>query len=259
MINSHSPFFSIITASLNRAETLEFTLRSVMNQTFHSVEHIVVDGLSSDGSIDILKNYYGKYNLSWISESDEGIADALNKGLSMAKGRYILVLQADDQLLRPEILEVVHLKLRQEQFAVHSFPVIVDDPTRGRVLRPPIRFLWWNHFKFIFPHQGTFVHSRVFDNIGKFRKYFSICMDYDFFYRALAANHSVKFERTPVALMGGDGVGSRLSSVVKRLQEERLVQNLNEENILWRVSQLVFGLLYVQYKTHIFLCVRNNL
>jgi glycosyltransferase involved in cell wall biosynthesis len=246
-----SPLFSVLTASLNNGFTIERTLESVKNQSFQDFEHIVIDGGSCDETRDILKAFESSYNLTWISEPDHGISDALNKGIRLSSGRYIIVIQADDQLLNPGILEKVSRYLRKEQIDIMAFPVVLDDPVRGNVLRKPIRLLWWNHFKFIFLHQGTFVHRRVFDRIGGFRKEFKINLDYDFFYRALARNCSVKFGKFPVALMGGYGIGSVSEFTLERLREERFVQELNERNPVWKIAQLVFRMVYMPYKTHL--------
>lgn len=246
---SDPPFFSIITASLNNAGTLESTLKSVRNQNFLSLEHIVVDGKSSDRSVELLKSYEDQYNLTWVSEKDNGITDALNKGLMMAKGRYIMVLQADDRLLRDDSLQTVYSLSSDESVDIHSFPIILDHPLRGPVLRSPLKLRWWNRYKFIFLHQGAFVHRRVFERIGGFREWFSIAMDYDFFYRALNAGCSVRFATTPVALMGGEGVGSRANTMLRRLEEERLVQRVNERNAFLKMTQSVFWSLYLPYKT----------
>jgi hypothetical protein len=130
-----------------------------------------------------------------------------------------------------------------------SFPVILDDPVKGKVLRKPIQCLWWNHFKFIFPHQGCFVNRSVFERVGNFREDFKIAFDYDFLYRALKNRCSVRFEELPVALMGGEGIGSNPDNILKRLEEEKLVHRLNEQNIFWRLFQDVFDLFYRPYKT----------
>jgi len=252
---SKSPFITILTAALNSGSTIKKTLESVRNQTFQNMEHIVIDGGSRDKTLDILKNYKNTYNLTWISEPDNGIADALNKGLRLSRGRYIIVIQADDQLLNLGILDNVFLQLKNEKFDILSFPVILDHPVRGKVLSKPIQHLWWNHFKFVFRHQGCFVHKRVFDQLDIFRNEFKICLDYDFFYRALARNCSVKFGKFPVALMGGEGVGSNPEFILKRLKEDRLVQILNERNILWKAAQSIFHTLYVPYKR---LTLTNN-
>lgn len=242
-------FFTIITASFNNATTIKWTLESIKNQTFKNLEHFVIDGGSTDGTIDILKKFEHSYTLSWISEPDQGIADALNKGQQKAQGRYIIVIQADDRLLNPDTLEHVFRLLENETTEIVSFPVIMDCPVKGKVLRKPIRFLWWNHFKFIFPHQGCFVNRSVFERIGNFRKEFRIAFDYDFLYRALKNGCSVRFEEFPVALMGGEGIGSNPDNIFKRLEEEKWVHRLNEQNMFWRFSQYVFTLIYTPYKT----------
>jgi glycosyltransferase involved in cell wall biosynthesis len=248
-----SPFFTILTASLNSGATLQKTLESVKNQDFNDLEHIVIDGGSGDNTLNILKDYDGTYNLTWRSKPDKGIAEALNKGLALACGTYILVIQADDQLVDTDVIAKVFLLLRDESYDIHSFAVILDHPDLGKWLRRPIPILWWNRFKFIFPHQGTFVHRRVFERIGGFREDFSIAMDYDFFYRAILAGCTVKFHREPaLAMMGGSGIGTRLDCLTLRLQEERLVQDMNERNPLWRVAQVLFRKLYFPYKTGLF-------
>ena len=252
----NSPFFSVLTASLNNGFTIEGTLESVKNQSFQNFEHIVIDGDSRDETLDILKKYKNAYNLTWISEPDLGISDALNKGLGLSYGRYIIVIQADDQLLHPNILDNVFLQLKSEKFDIISFPIILNHPAKGKTFSKPIQHLWWNHFKFVFPHQGCFVHRRVFDQIGMFRNEFKICLDYDFFYRVLARNCSVKFGKFPVALTGGEGVSTNTEFILKRLKEERLVHILNEKNVLWKIAQSIFHTLYVPYKR---LTLPNNI
>ncbi len=243
-----NPFITVITASLNCGSNIRSALESVKNQTFQDIEHIVVDGGSDDGTIDILKETENSYNISWLSEPDQGIADALNKGLAKAQGRYIIVIQADDRLLKPNTLESIYLLLNSEQIDIYSFPVILQHPIKGAVLKKPIPLLWWNHFKFIFPHQGCFVHRRVFEKIGGFRKEFKINMDYDFFYRVIANGCSVEFGQFPVTLMGGSGLGSDPKFMLKRLKEERLVQRLNEKSLFWKMAQFLFALFYMPYK-----------
>ena len=245
------PLFSILTAAHNSGVSIRRTIESVKNQTFQSLEHIVIDGKSQDTTCDILREYDNTYKLRWISETDEGIADALNKGLSLSQGLYIIVIQADDRLLNPNTLKNVYPQVEKEDIDIYSFPVIMDHNEKGMIFRKPIRHLWWNHFKFIFPHQGCFVHRRVFDKIGGFRKEFKIAMDYDFFYRALAGRLSVQFGQFPVALMGGGGVGSCLKFIDLRLAEERMVQLQNEQNLAWRAAQLLFRLFYMPYKKNL--------
>jgi glycosyltransferase involved in cell wall biosynthesis len=241
-----SPLFSVLTAAYNNEATIRQTIESVKKQTFQSLEHIVIDGKSQDNTCNILSQYEDTYRLCWISETDNGIADALNKGLRKAKGRYIIVIQADDCLLNANSLEKAYSLLKYERVDILSLPVIYNHPIKGKRLIKPIKLLWWNHLKHIFHHQGCFVHKRVFDKIGEFRKEFKINMDYDFFFRALACKSSVHFGKFPVVLMSGSGISSVFA--YKRIKEERLVQMRNERNQGWRMAQFIFRSLYMPYK-----------
>jgi glycosyltransferase involved in cell wall biosynthesis len=243
-----APFFSILTASCNGGATLEQTIQSVRSQSIQSYEHIIIDGGSVDTSLEILEKQCRTYNAQFISEPDRGIADALNKGLAIASGHYIVVIQADDQLYAPQTLAQVHSAIKEQQMDIFSCPVIFKKPDSGYIIRKPIKRIWWNRFKFIFPHQGTFVHRRVFEKIGKFREDFRINMDYDFFYRALNSHSSVSFGDFPVAIMGGDGISSKRENLRLRLDEERRVQHLNENSRFWRFAQLSFRTVYLPYK-----------
>ena len=247
---NRQPLISVVTASLNAGSTIRNTLESVRNQQEVSLEHIVCDGGSTDDTLPILEEVSGTYNLRWISEPDNGIAQALNKGVALSSGQYILVLQADDQLLSTGLLKMIHEPLVKATHDIFSYPVIVDHPTKGPYLRKPIRPLWWNRFKFVLPHQGCFVHRRVFERIGGFRPEFKINMDYDFFYRALNAGCSIFIGDIPTAIMGGAGIGTVVKNVFLRLEEERRIQSLNETNLVIRVMQQLFRLLYIPYKKH---------
>jgi glycosyltransferase involved in cell wall biosynthesis len=242
---TEEPFFTILTACLNNGVTLRETLQSVNGQTFRDLEHLVIDGGSTDNTLSILKDYEGTYNLTWRSEPDRGISDALNKGLQLAKGRFVFVLQADDSLIDRYSLEKAHHLILRHQADIFSFPVLFKITESAEHIIRPIRLLWYHHFKFIFHHQGLFVDKHLIEKVGGFRKRFKISMDYDFTYRALKNNPTVHFERIPIARMYGGGVSS---FVYDRVKEDRRVQLLNEENLLWRIGQMLFYAFYLPYK-----------
>jgi len=254
-----SPFISILTASFNNESTLMRSLESIKYQSFQNLEHIVIDGGSQDNTLDILEKFENTYNLTWISESDHGIADALNKGLKRATGRYIIVIQADDSLLDNSILEKVYSILKDEEFDIYTFPVICESEIQSTILAKPIRLLWWHRFRNIFPHQGVFVHRRVFDRIGAFNGQYSISMDYDFFYRALLSQCTIKFGKMPISLIGKAGISSGRAHLPRRLKEEFRIQDLNEKNLLWRLAQLIFRTLYSPYKLCFLPKLRRNI
>ena len=94
--NKEHPMVSIVTPSYNQGRFIEDTILSVKNQDYPNIEHIIIDGGSTDSTLDVLKKYDGTYNVRWISEPDEGQTNALNKGFSMAQGEIIGWLNSDD-------------------------------------------------------------------------------------------------------------------------------------------------------------------
>ncbi len=243
-----TPFFTILTSSLNMGDSLIKTIESIRSQRFQDLEHIVVDGKSTDNTLDILKSFETSYNLVWISETDRGVPDAFNKGLRLARGLYTIAIQADDYLLNEWVLEKVYKIISAEKSDIYSFPIIKEIPARENKKANPIHLLWWIRFRNIFPHQGVFVHRRVFERIGHFNVAYTITEDYDFFYRALNANCKVVFENMPVAFMGGKGPSSVDKFLITRLREEFIIQAKNEKNPFWRLLQLLFWVFYYPYK-----------
>lgn len=240
------PFFSIITASRNNETTIEDTLESIRSQSFPNFEHIVVDGASTDNTVEVLDRYARTYNLSWISEPDDGISDALNKGLARATGTYIIVIQADDRFLHDKVLENAYVVLSDELYDICGFSVLVETP-HERKLHPPSHFVSVRyHLKNVFRHQGTFVHRSLYDRVGHFDRRLRISMDYDFFYRSLKSGAKYYTSRQPIAVMQAGGVSRRQS--YKRILEEFNIQDTNETNPFWRSIQRCFRVLYHPYR-----------
>lgn len=106
---------SIITVTYNSAKTLKETLESVLKQTYTNYEHIIVDGLSKDNTIEIVKEYEEKYNgkLKYISEKDTGLYDAMNKGIKMATGDIIGILNSDDIYAHENVLQEIAEKFKE--------------------------------------------------------------------------------------------------------------------------------------------------
>ena len=99
---------SIITVSYNAAKTIEQTISSVVNQTYQDIEYIIIDGGSTDGTMDIIRKYEDRIAY-WISEPDKGIYDAMNKGIDVATGDYVYFLGADDRLVDANIIDKISL------------------------------------------------------------------------------------------------------------------------------------------------------
>lgn len=241
------PFFSVVTASFNNASTIRDTLDSIENQVFRDCEHIVVDGGSRDDTVAILQEYENRYDLTWISEPDAGISDALNKGIQRSNGKYILVIQADDYLIDRHILDKVFPLLEDERLDIYSCPVIVKSDDGSESVHRPNKYVKLRyHFKNIFRHQGSLVHTRLYDQVGLFRKDLLISMDYEFFYRSLKRNCRYLTGTEPIAVMRREGISRRQHLL--RIIEEMRAQDLNEDNAFWRASQILFRSAYLPYR-----------
>lgn len=108
------PLVSVVTPSFNQGEFIEDTLLCVRNQDYPKIEHLVIDGKSNDETIDILKKYEDQYNLTWISEGDNGQADAVNKGFEMAQGEIVGWLNSDDVYIFKDVISSI-VSLFEEQ------------------------------------------------------------------------------------------------------------------------------------------------
>lgn len=124
----HQPTISIITVTYNAGQFIEVTLNSVSHQTFTNYEHIIIDGKSSDDTLDIIQRCNNR-RLRVYSEPDNGLYDAMNKAIKLAKGKYIIFLNAGDQFFSIEVLDKIFLKLKGEDFIYGDTLVLCSDGT----------------------------------------------------------------------------------------------------------------------------------
>jgi len=118
---------SIVTVTFNRVKYLEETILSVKNQDYPNLEHIIIDGGSTDGTVELLKRYEREYNMKWISKKDKGITDALNKGFKMARGEILCWIDSDDIYLPGAIKEVMSLFKKYPKIDLVFGDIIIID------------------------------------------------------------------------------------------------------------------------------------
>lgn len=224
---SAMPLISVIIAVLNAKQTLQHCLDSVANQTYARKELIIMDGGSTDGSVDILKANNGKIDY-WKSEPDRGIYQAWNKALQVAHGDYVCFLGADDYWHDNDSMA----KLAQIS-SVNNFPdlvsgIVVELDAKGGVLDQKGGVWNFKQMKkrMTIPHPGMLHHRRLFDHYGLFSENFKIAGDYEFLLR-LGENVSHIFINDSVVCRGSLGLSRK--NVTETLYETFLIQSGNQK------------------------------
>lgn len=171
--------FSVITISYNNAEGLRKTMESVFSQTCADYEFIVIDGGSNDWSVDIIKN--GEQKLSfWCSEADKGVYNAMNKGVSHAKGDYLIFMNSGDTFHgRDALSKVAALQLTSDIVACQILRM-----DNGQLLRPYVDDVLVQLMQSTLNHQATFVRRSVFDKC-QYDERFKIVSDWKFWVEAI--------------------------------------------------------------------------
>jgi len=178
------PIISVITVCLNAEKTIEKTLRSVASQRSEKnvIEHIVVDGASSDNTLKIINS---QSNIKFVSEKDKGIYDAMNKGASMASGQYLCFLNADDWFEPNALTTVIRTIQKKPNIDLfHGNMKFHKDCDKTEIKKSKF-LLWTKYLRMPVYHPTCFVNSRVFCSLEGFDESFSTIADYDFILRLL--------------------------------------------------------------------------
>lgn len=218
---------TIITVAYNSAATIADTLRSVAGQTHPDIEHIVIDGASSDGTVALVRENASP-TMQLLSEPDRGIYDAMNKGLKLATGDLVGFLNADDMFAHRDVVaSIAHAAQRDPTAdAVYGDIVYVraDRPDQvlrywrsGEFTRSKLRFGWMP------PHPTFYVRAAKLAEIGHFNDQLRIAADYDFVLRSLAGpNARAAYVRDVLVRMRAGGASNRSVKAMLRKSQEDL-------------------------------------
>lgn len=209
---------SIITASYNSAKTIEQTIISVIRQTYKSIEFIIIDGGSTDGTVEIIKKYSDKISF-WISEPDQGVYDAFNKGVRYANGDFVQFLGSDDCLCDEKTIETIADNIDKDTDVLSTPIWLVDETQRMQKLMSNANAIDKKQFNGeMIPHPGMFTRKELLEK-HPFNISYRIAADYLFFltcYYDCTVNF--KFIDNPSVLFSTEGLSSTPSLI---LEEEK--------------------------------------
>jgi len=227
------PTVSIITAVFNNARTLASAIESVRAQTYAPIEHIIIDGGSTDGTLDVIERYRAGF-ATVVSEPDHGIYDAMNKGLSAATGDIVGILNSDDFYANPRVIETVVRTMEEKVVDIvwgDLEYVSSEDTTRvirhwrsSPYARGKFRRGWMP------PHPTFFVRRSVYGRYGYFRDELRIAADYELMLRFLE-KHQVSSRYIPemfVKMRVGGASNKSIANIIKANREAWRAWKMND-------------------------------
>ena len=226
---------SIITACFNEEKTIKYTIESVLTQNYDNIEYIIVDGASTDGTINVVRQYE-KQIAKIISEPDNGIYDALNKGINLASGDVIGFLHADDIYAHANVIKNVAQCIERENAdSCYGDLIYIDKKNSEKIIR------YWKScayerdlFKkgWMPPHPTFFVKRWVYENYGRFDTSFKIAADYEIMLRFLYKyNISTCYIPEVLVKMRVGGISNRnLKNMVRKSLEDYRAWRINKQD-----------------------------
>lgn len=237
---------SLVTTTFNSGKTVRDTLESVLRQTFTDYEYIIIDGASQDDTIAVIREYEVKFagRLRWVSEPDGGIYDAMNKGLSMAKGEVLMLLNSDDMFSRPDVLSLVAgtFERSPEADGLYADLKYVSQYDTDKVVRVwktgvqrPFRQGWHP------AHPTFYVRRSIYERYGYFNLKYGLAADFDLMLR-FVERYQIRLVYLPEIL-----VKMRLGGTTNRSLRNIIAQN-RECIAAFRDNGLPVGRFYAFYR-----------
>lgn len=232
---------SIITITYNSSATVHDTLVSAAAQSYPDIEHIVVDGASSDNTLDIVKQFPHVAKL--VSEKDRGIYHAMNKGLSLATGDVIGILNSDDFFSAPDVIEQIVEAFTPEVKIVFGDIVFVSPTNTSKIIRRysaknwmPSKFRWG----FMPPHPACYIRRECFDEAGGYQEDYRISSDYELLTRFLhKKKYPFRYLPLNVVTMRAGGVSTK-NIKARYILNKEIVRACRENGIYTNMFLLTF-------------------
>lgn len=251
---------SLITVTFNSAETLPDTIESVLRQDYDDYEYLVIDGGSKDATVDIIKQYEPRFGgkMRWISEPDKGMYDGINKGIRMATGDVVGIINSDDFYHRNDIFRIINSSFEENPGiqAIYGDVRFVTPDNLDKTVRyyssakfKPAKFRWgWMP-----AHPTFFTYRSNFDKFGLYKTDYRIAADYELLIRFLYTNH-LPAKYIPVDFMkmrtGGRSTNGIKSNIV--LNRE-IVRGCRENGIYTNMAML-----FLKYFVKVFELIKTR-
>lgn len=221
--------FTVITCTFNSEETIADCIGSVMNQSYPNIEHLIIDGLSSDSTLDVVKRI--NPNCKIISEKDYGIYDAFNKGILNSSGQIIGFLHSDDIFYNKDCIKKINTKFKQDIDGVYGNLNYVSKIDKNKIIR---RWVSSQHsHSLIFkgwmpPHPTLFLRKKIYEKHGLFNLDYKISSDYDFMVR-IFKDSQLNFSHIPSVItnmrIGGNSNRNILNILRKMKEDLRIIKS----------------------------------
>lgn len=252
---------TIITSVLNGGKFLTDSIKSVVNQTYPNIQYIIIDGGSTDDTVETIRKSEDKISY-WISERDAGIYDAWNKALKMAKGEWITFIGADDLLISPEVISAIVPYLRQSEKEGRTYVYgKVQQVTSDLEVIETLGVEWDRcrdgfEKQMTLAHSCSFHHKSMFTRNGDFNASFRIAGDYEFLLREFRQNRDfAHFADVELSAMRTGGISGSLKSRLRMAKEMQYARRLNGFNsisipiVWWLIRIRIFMLISAIFGT----------
>ena len=231
-MNKNTPKFSIITVCRNEVSGIRMTCESIIKQTYLNYEWIVIDGASTDGTLEIIEAYRHSINIL-ISKPDKGIYDAMNKGIDKARGEYLIFINGGDAFATVNALALA-TQAPQKEIIYGDLRLDTFD---GEVLEYSDNFQVCDLIKSMLPHQATFYSRELFEAYGRYDTSYRIAADYELNAR-LISKYCVSRAHIsePIAVFNRDGVSNKASHKLIRKKENHQIRMKYFTRYRWSVK-----------------------